>query len=269
MNNVCVGLFVLGIVAITPQFGNASPISGTFDLAGFANAVVTPTAIDFMCSSGGAAALLAPCALGPAGAGNFINTAGTGDFTPYVGQGGYVKDINNAIAPVNQPFLLPNFITFASTPLNPVVPPDIALDLTFIFGGVSGSAQCSAPPAPGQTCTPMIPALVTPANPLGLSPFNLQNLAGGVSSASFSFAGVARRLSTGESDPFYGVLSSQFTVPYQTVLADFLRGGFVSTSYSATVSVTPIPEPATATLGIVAALLLGGVGAIRKKLTRL
>ena len=44
---------------------------------------------------------------------------------------------------------------------------------------------------------------------------------------------------------FEGTFSNQFGVPYQTLLNTVLTGGSVPTPYSATFTVTPIPEPST------------------------
>src|SRR5207249_8268464 len=125
------------------------------------------------------------------------------------------------------------------------------LDLTFLYPGVLGQAQCAAAPAPGQVCTPSIPALVTPANPLGLSPYNFTNTQTG-STLSFSVAGNARRISTGETSPFTGVFTEQFNVSFQAVEATLGAGGTVQNSYSATFQV--IPEPPAWSL-----IALGGI----------
>ena len=73
------------------------------------------------------------------------------------------------------------------------------------------------------------------------STFNLQNLNGGSSSASFSVAGITRNVATGETSPFNGLFTAQFTVPYQTLLGT-VRGGTITNSYSARFTVTALPE---------------------------
>jgi hypothetical protein len=149
---------------------------------------------------------------------------------------------------------LSNFLVFSNSPGNPVLPPDIALDLRFIFLGVNPQAPCTAAPAVGQTCTPAFAGLVTAANPLGLSAFNLQNTQTG-STASFSVSGTARRISTGEVSNFSGVYTAQFAgMSYQQLLNTLATGGSVNNaSYSATFMSTVIPEPETT------ALVLGGL----------
>src|SRR5579864_4433125 len=178
---------------------SATPISGSFDIGG-SSATVGALSLLFNCNS---AIMTAPCPA-PANYGNFSVTSGSGSFAPYLSQGGYIHSLDNTAEPLNQNFNLANFIIFSGTAGNPVMPPDIALDLHFIFLGVDGQSQCAAAPSPGQTCTPVIPALVTASNPSGLSAFNLQNTQTG-SSASFSLSGTARRISTGETSNFTGI----------------------------------------------------------------
>src|SRR5262249_30644923 len=133
--------------------------------------------------------------------------------------------------------------------------PDLVLDLQFVFLGVGGPAQCAAAPAPGQTCTPAIPALVTASNPLGLAPFSFMNTQTG-STLSLSLAGVARRVSTGATSPFGGVLTAQSPVPYQSVLTQLATTGAVTPSYS--MSFRAVPEPGTVLLVSCGLALLGG-----------
>ena len=225
----------------------ATPISGELDMSG-SSATVGSLFLNFNCNAG---ITLAPCPA-PAGYGNSSTTGGTGSFAPYVTQGEYIHSLSQATTPLNQSFSLPNFLMFSNTAGNPVAPPDIALDLNFIFLGVDAQAACLAAPAPGQTCTPAFAALVTPANPGGLSAFNLQNTQTG-SSASFSVSGTARRISTGETSRFTGVFTAQFNVPYQTLLGELATAGSVTNSYSSTFEAAVVPEPAST------ALVLGGI----------
>ena len=232
-----------------PALSLAAPIFGELDIGG-SSGTVAPLFLNFNCNS---ANTLAPCPA-PANYGNFSTTGATNSFAPYNTQGGDIHNLSQATTPLNQTFNLPNFLIFSGTAGNPVIPPDIALDLHFIVLGVDPQATCTAAPTAGQTCTPAFAALVSAANPLGLSAFNLQNTQTG-STASFSVAGTARRISTGETSAFNGVFTAQFTVPYQTVLTQ-LASGTVTNSYSATFLATPIPEPGTA------ALILGGAALV-------
>jgi len=243
--------FVVALALTAPAL--AIPVTGDFAIGG-SSAAVGATFLNFTCN-----ASIAP-GVCPAGSGNFnVTTPVTGSFVPVLGATGLIKSLNQVGQPVGQAFLLQNFITF-----NPAS--DIALDLTFIFTGVDPQAACGSAPSPGQTCTPAIPALVTPSNPLGLSPFNLQNVNGGGSSASFAVAGNARRISTGELTPFTGTFTAQFQVPYQMYLATLAAGGSIENSYSATFSATaaPVPEPSSLTL-LLGGLMVAG-GFIRRRL---
>jgi|SwirhirootsSR3_FD_contig_31_19172733_length_1031_multi_10_in_0_out_0_1 hypothetical protein len=247
---------LVGVLTLAaPSF--AIPVSGSFSIGG-SSADVGATFLNFICN----AALTASC---PAATGNFVVTSPvSGSFLgppTYLGDTGFIRNLNQAIAPINQPISVPNFISF--NPAGTVLPPDIRLDLTFIFTGVGGQAQCAAAPAAGQMCTPAIPALVTAANPLGLSAFTLANTQVG-SSATISVAGTATRISTGEVSTFTGIFTAQFNQFYQELLQTFATGGpdaFVENSYSATFNATPVtvPEASSITLLVGGLFLVGGI----------
>lgn len=244
-----VALFVPALLSASPILGTLamSPVMGTFDIGG-STATQSLLNLSFNCAPGITGA---PCPPPAPANGNFNVPAATGDFA--AADAGYIRSL--VALPVNQLFLLPDFITFPALP-------DIALDLTFLFPGVSGQADCSAAPAPGQTCTPAFPALVNPSNPSGLSPYNLQNIPGGFT-ASFAMAGIARRISTGETSNFQGNLTTQFvgSLPnYQTALGIIASGGTITNAYSATFSASAVPEPGTVSLAIGSLLLLVGAG---------
>jgi hypothetical protein len=179
-----------------------------------------------------------------------IGTLGlTGSF---VGLGGTLVDIHDldrATEPVNTPFSSQDFIDFLSAPDFP------SLLVQFIPAGDGGSSDCTMAPVAGQTCTPDVP---------GGSPFTFVNtqvtLANGsnaiYSSATFDFSGVTSDgLGT-----WSGIFTSQFTEPFQTVLADLGTPGFsVSNTYSGTnvvITLTQIPEPGALTLMAVGLVLL-------------
>jgi len=255
-------LFValLTLLAI-PSF--ALPISGDLHIAGLGDAQVASTFLNFLCQTIGNPT--SPC---PAGYGNFQATSGTQSFAPYSGDVGFIHSLNNAGQPINQSFSLLNFLIFDPVPgFGTVLPPDIALDLSFIFTGTQGQGQCAIAPAPGQNCTPALASLVTPANPGGLSPFNLQNTQTG-STASFSVLGTARRISTNEQSNFIGVFSADFTVPYQSYLPTIATGGIVTSPYSATFTANIVPEPGTMTIMAGGLLLIIGSISLRRRRQR-
>lgn len=235
-------------VLLLPASLLATPVTGTFGFAG-GGANVSATSLVFLCSA--AIDRASPCP--SATAGNFIVTQGTGDFAAYVTQGGFIESLMTPAAPINLAFSMPDFITFSSEPVNPVLPPDIALDLEFIFAGINGQVDCLAVAAVGQQCTPTNPAFVNPGNPLGLSQYNLQNTQTG-SSASFSVSGNARRISTGELSDFTGIFTANFSTSYQELLKATSGGGAIVTPYSASFNVTLIPEPGSS------ALMMIGIG---------
>jgi hypothetical protein len=251
---------VLSMMLLVPAPSFATQISGVLSIGG-SSAEVGATFLNFLCNS----TISASC---PSGYGNFLVSAPvSGSFTPYSGDNGFIHSLSQASQPANTPFSLANFLIF--NPAGTVLPPDIALDLTFIFLGTQGQAQCLVGPVAGQNCTPALPTLITATNPMGLSPFNLQNTQTG-STASFSLAGNARRISTGEISAFSGVFTAQFTVPYQTYLPTIASGGSVTNSYSATFNATTIPEPQTTALVLGGLLvLLGRVGMRRYNRGRL
>jgi hypothetical protein len=242
--------FACALTAITCPSLLANAVSGSFDIGG-SSATITQTALVFNCTPG---ITNAPCP--PGSPGNFVVSVATGaDFTPYVGEGGYVKNLSEGTTPLNTVFSDPNWLTFFT---GPVPIPDIALDLQFIDLGLDPQTNCLAPPAPGQTCTPIIPALIgAPNDPTGLSSFNLQNLANGGSSASFTVEGTARRISTGETSKFSGTFTAALDVPYQTALSQILAGIPFTHTDNASFIITITPEP-----NLVFPLLFGSLLAV-------
>jgi hypothetical protein len=207
----------------------SSPL-GTFGIG--AAASISMNGIDFQS---------APL-VGSLAAGTFlVETGSAGSFTSLVSGTGNALDIAFASQPPNAAFLDQSFLTFPSDP-------DIAFDLTRLYLGGAPLA-CGVAPAIGQTCTPTFAGLVSASDPIGIAPFSLENLPGGGSLASFSVAGLMRRISTGETSPYTGVFTTQFDEPFQSLLATMATGGGVTGTYSATL-VTPatgtaVPEPAT------------------------
>lgn len=244
---------------LLPESSFATPVSGAFGIEG-GGAGAVGFSLGFQCASGLGRAFPCPTVT----SGNFLTTQGVGDFSGYVGQGGFIESLNPTVAPPNQNVNVMNFITFASGGSNPVATPDIALDLNKVLLGVNGPADCAVAPSPGQKCTPQgIPALTNPDNPLGLSVFNFQNTQTGAT-VSFSITGTARRISTGETSNFLGVFTANFIgTNYQALFQALNAGLTIQTPYSATfiVSASPVvPEPATLSLALGGLLVLAGVG---------
>lgn len=176
----------------------------------------------------------------------FTLSLGTGAFAAADGTNA-IHDLNNSTEPVNTPFPPQDFIDFTAAPTLP------SLLIDFIPMGNGGAAGCGMPASgttPPQTCTPPIPG----GSPITFQNNNVNGMVTG-SSATWTFSGVT---SDGLSS-WNGVFTSQFVgQSYQQVLADFASVGSVRASYSANVTLTPIPEPQTlglSALGILFILL--------------
>jgi len=142
--------------------------------------------------------------------------------------------------------------------------PTAVFRLDFIAPGTYNSADCSTNvglAAPGQQCTP--PPVSGVISPYNLS--NFLNASGTISSnAAFSVRGTVLNTTTSEVSAFTGVFTATFARPFQSVLADVLPpGGSVATPFSATFTVTAVPEPSTLVLVLAGAGLLA-FGKFRK-----
>ena len=246
----CVALLCATLHVVSPRVAAATPVVGTLTFSG--SMTFGPSFMTFTC------ALVCPANSGDVQAA----TAGlqSGSFVPLANATGYDRNLAFLGAqPINSPFVLANFLSFASAP-------DIAIDLGFIDPG-TGAATCAG--GLGASCTPRFAALVTPSNPLGLSPYVLTSTAIGTSFM-VSFAGTARRISTGETSTFTGLLTTQFAGLTSSQLASTLAaGGTPATTFSAALTVTPTvvttPEPATVALLAPALLVLGGLARRRRQ----
>ena len=174
--------------------------------------------------------------------------SGTGDLAVYGSDpnGGTITTLSQATNPVGTTLATPTlFMTFAPAP----GVGDISFYMQTVFAGVGGAANCGAVPAPGQTCTPILP----PGQ--GLSSVTFLNLAGGNSSATITAQGFARHASDAPgfaaATPLQYIFTAQFNQPFQTVLANFNSAGSLTSTYSATATANPVPEPLTS-------LLIGG-----------
>jgi hypothetical protein len=216
------------LAALTSTISTAAPISGTFNIAG--NITVTPTTITWQLDT-------APFTPNKANVGG-----GTGDFAGLAGTTVTIQTLNSATEPVGVNLVpQPLFISFDAAPTFPT------LNLGMIFLGIYSNAQCGAPPAVGQQCTVNPPA----------SPFNfVNNPPAGSPQATATFAFMGNTSDMLES--WQGNFTSQFTVPYQTVLQTLATTGSVTNTFSATFTVAPV-VPETSSLSLLA-LGLGLIG---------
>jgi hypothetical protein len=123
-----------------------------------------------------------------------------------------------------------------------------------IWAGVDGSADCNLSPS---TTAPPQPQVCTPALPGGqLSPFNMENNPPPdniTSTTTFAFSGDANGPAN-TSTTWFANYTTQFNVPYQTILSE-LGSNFsntVSDSYSATFTVEQTPTPETSSIAMFA-----------------
>jgi hypothetical protein len=225
----------LAVGLLLPSTSQASLLVGNLNFSGVNNVLISQGMINFGPTMG---------AIGV--------TASTGDFGFLGGTSGTVKNIDNPPYVVDTPFATPSFVTLVGAP-------NITFTLQVLMSGVFGPSGCAiTTPAPGQICTPNLPAL---------SPFNLSNGAAGTSSASFVVTGMELDSLTGTSTAFTGIFTAQFTVPYQNLLATIASNGTISTSYSATFTTVPpvVPEPGSMLTAAGGALFLGVSLFLRKR----
>jgi hypothetical protein len=227
------GALVIFAASMTPAFGSiiggsSLSFSGAFQGSG-------PT-ISFLCNQPGDTA----CITAPAGSGDFAVSTSTGTFAQYNGTFGLIKSINNALQPLNQPFALPNFLTFD---LNG----NETMTLQFIpIGTDPGSSNCAGL----SHCTPQSPLLISPSDPAGLSEFNLDATLSGTT-LTFNVLGLLKD-SNGQTASLSGSFTSQFAgMNPQQVLAG-LQAGLSSTFSANLVAGAPttlaIPEPGSVAL---------------------
>lgn len=197
---------------------SAAPLTGSFNIAG--TITVTANTITWQLNDPPFPANQAR--VGPGATGSFAGLDGS-----IVG----IAPLNNATEPVGSTFPEQPFITFPSAPALGV------LDINFIFAGIYSSAQCGAAPAVNQTCT------ISPNSPFSFVNNPPAAPVGPQASATFVFSGV----SADHQSSWTGIFTSQFFVPFQTVLAAFAPGGSgsVTNTFSATITATPtvVPEP--------------------------
>jgi hypothetical protein len=234
--------FSLMALAASFTLARASPLSGTFDIAG--TLVATPTTNSW---------------IGLTGTPNQATIGTTGLSGSFVGLGGTtvtIQMLNEATEPVDGSGFAPTlFISFDAAPQLGT------LEISYIYPGIYSAAGCAAtPPAVGQTCTPNT-GFGTPG------PFNFVNNPPPSlpeSTATFVFAGITS--AGGVSNTWDGNFTSQFNVPFQTVLAQLSANGSVTNSYSASFSVSTVPEPGTVVMTLTGLALLG-LSRLRRKIS--
>lgn len=160
----------------------------------------------------------------------------TGAYAGLDGQDATVETLNSSNEPTGNPgFPDMLFVMFPNG-----LP---SLYINVIYPGVDGSTDCGLTPAPGQTCTPPLPS--------GVSPFNFQNNpppSSPQATATFAFGGDEGPGRTNIT--WIGNFTSQFNVPFQTVLAELgpNQNGTVTNSVSGAFTVMgPTATPETST----------------------
>ncbi len=261
-------LIVLSAIAVT---ASATPITGRLIVNGVTLVGDSITTIDFNYPGCGSTSPICPAPpASNSSTGSFLVGSGsTMSFAPLIGSTGYIRsfDVNQAPPGVDLSTTMggtiPNFITFASAP-------NYVFSLRQVNKGSFSSAQCLSAPAPGQTCTPVLPGGVT-------SPLELSNSTGdpsqgdktGLNShAQFSLLVDAINLSTGERSRGTGTFSTDFSgYSYQTLLNAAANNQVITTGYHGdfTITFSAIPEPASISYALTGALLLG-VGGLLKKI---
>lgn len=173
----------------------------------------------------------------------FTIDSGTGDLSGLSG-GGSEADINSSIAPINTPIDIPDFLTFVNDS-------GLSFTLTYVYGGVDGTAGCSDNPSnftPGDTCSP------------AGTPYNLQDLVNSLgqdtSSASFVVEGFL--VDGGTDTPANITFSSADTgKSYEQILLDQSNGTADVITYGAQLNTGAVPEPGTSLMVGAGFVLLG------------
>lgn len=151
------------------------------------------------------------------------------------------------VGPLFAPQLFMSFNTAAVT---------TQLMINHIEPGIYPPTACGLAPAVGQVCT--VPG----------SLFNFVNNPPppGLATATWVVEGVTSGNAAVQN--FTGNFTSQFSVPFQTVLSQLAANGFVSNTYSATFTLTPgnnVPEPGS--LILIGTGLIGLAAILRRRRT--
>jgi hypothetical protein len=178
----------------------------------------------------------------------------TGIYASLNGDTVTIETLNSSTAPVTT--TSPGFsdITFI---VFPAISGLMPLDINTLFAGIDTAAACGNPPTsgpPSQVCTPTVFPPST-GNPTGASFVNFENNpppTSITSTASFAMSGDVN--GTSADGTWFANFTSQFTVPFQTVLAELGPSGTgtVTDAFSAsfTVSSPATTTPETSTLSM-------------------
>jgi hypothetical protein len=163
----------------------------------------------------------------------FTLALGAGAFSGENGQN-QIENLVFSSQPVGVQFAATDFINFI---VDPSVP---SLNITYIAPGMYTNAGCSLPVTVGDTCTPNVNG--------GVGFLSFVDTSTNQSTATWVFDGVE----VGQPNTIWtATFTSQFSVPYQTVLANIASPTFsVTNSYTAAVSASPEPS----------ALIMVGIG---------
>ena len=227
----CVTVMLFGAFCGTAQ---AAPIlSGTFNIAG--NFTVSNAGFNGCPAGSSCISWTDPTATSA----NKADIAGSGLTGVFAGIPGFAGNDAANISNLTNPPEIVGGGGFASQPFMSFNNGGVTTTLliNFIAGGIYSNAQCGLAAAVGQSCTPT-GSLFNFVNNPPPAPVGPQG------TASWFLSGVTN---DGQST-WIANFTSQFTVPYQTVLAQVSSTGSVTNSYSATITVTQtptVPEPAT------------------------
>jgi hypothetical protein len=220
---------------------------------GGSSATVSSSGITFVCTTG----LTPSC---PAGEGNFIVTSispgSDPAVTPALLTGGSVMPLTEATAPVGETFpAISGWLTVGDVSLQ--------LDSSDVgtFAGMPTN-NCSPVAFAGQTCTPSSPALISPGNPVGYDNFALTNGSPLGSGFTADFKVDVSAVVAGVDYHGFATFSEPVTnfADFQDALASLPQ----TFSYSASITLTSIPEPGFLPLFGALGLLVAGVGLYRK-----
>jgi hypothetical protein len=237
----------LSIIAAALTFSvpaaNAALITGNLKIAGVGQVAISTGLIDFQPTGvGGGATGLAR-----------VVDGSTGSFASLVGGTVDLHDISNAAVPTGQPNQDFTFVT-AFAGHNWTIKLDQMDEGVF---AANPATNCPGlPAAAGQVCTPSIGPVKNPFSFLNTSPNS--------STVSVTFTGRAIDNDNPQDvTAVRGVVGATFSEDnFQSLLAQAATGVTITTSYSGTI--TAVPEPSSAAMTLIGALLVAGMVAGRR-----